>query len=371
MNRTHQTESSLEGMHTPALRQPMGERDHAPAAALLTSSLGATFGQLLRFGLVGCLNTAIDLLALNGLFWLFPTRSIGLLLIENSLAYSIGAVNSFLVNRWWTFHVPGRAGRREVGRFALTTLAGVACNNLLLWLMGTLLHPVLVSAVVWANASKLAAIGGTVLISYLGMRLWVFVRPDPALMKAAAKLHYTIPMTQRPADDLCRLASPGVLTTASLSVVLPIYNEAATIRETVEQVLRGVAALVGEFEVILVNDGSTDETGAILASLVADPRIRLITHQHNQGYGAALVDGFAAATKTLTFFTDADGQFDGGNRLSPGTPGFLATQAQRLGLERAGAPGAGRTGARHRLRFQAAAHQLSPALSAGNARSHD
>jgi len=92
-------------------------------------------------------------------------------------------------------------------------------------------------------------------------------------------------------------------------VVLPIYNEAAVIRETVEQVLQGVAPLVGDFEVILVNDGSTDETGAILASLAADPHVRVVTHPRNQGYGAALVDGFAAATKTLTLFTDSDGQF--------------------------------------------------------------
>ena len=92
-------------------------------------SIGSTFWQLLRFSLVGCLNTAVDLLALNALFWLFPTRNIGLLLMENSLAYSVGAVNSFLLNKYWTFRCAGRAGPREVERFALTTLAGVACNN--------------------------------------------------------------------------------------------------------------------------------------------------------------------------------------------------------------------------------------------------
>src|SRR5262249_45936825 len=97
-----------------------------------------------------------------------------------SLAYSLGAVNSFLLNTYWTFHFPGRARSREVGRFALTTLAGVVCNNVLLWLLGTLLHPVFVSPVIWANASKLVALGGTVLISYPGMRLWVFVRPVQA-----------------------------------------------------------------------------------------------------------------------------------------------------------------------------------------------
>lgn len=180
MNRDrHQHGRGFPRMHTPALRHPIGGREQEPSAAV-PLPIGATFRQLLRFGLVGCLNTLIDLLALNALFWLFPTRNVGLLLIENSLAYSLGAINSLLLNKYWTFRFPGHAKPREMGRFALTTLAGVACNNLLLWLMGTLLHPVFVSAVLWVNASKIIAIGGNVLISYLGMRLWVFVRPAPA-----------------------------------------------------------------------------------------------------------------------------------------------------------------------------------------------
>jgi putative flippase GtrA len=219
MNREqHQHGHSFPRMHSPAVRHLLGERKQEPLVAAL-SSIGSTFWQLLRFSLVGCLNTAVDLLALNALFWLFPTRNIGLLLMENSLAYSVGAVNSFLLNKYWTFRCAGRAGPREVERFALTTLAGVACNNLLLWLMGTLLHPVFVSAVLWANASKLVAIGGTVLISYLGMRLWVFVRPAPPPVKAAAKLHQTIPTTQSPADDQRCPPSPALLATVNPSVM--------------------------------------------------------------------------------------------------------------------------------------------------------
>jgi glycosyltransferase involved in cell wall biosynthesis len=64
-------------------------------------------------------------------------------------------------------------------------------------------------------------------------------------------------------------------------------------------------------EVLVVNDGSTDRTGAIVAALAAtSPRVRLVTHPINQGYGAALASGFAAATKDFTPFMDSDGQFD-------------------------------------------------------------
>ncbi|HLW02768.1 MAG TPA: GtrA family protein, partial [Ktedonobacterales bacterium] len=82
--------------------------ESAPAG----SRPSAVVWQVMRFGLVGVLNTCIDLLALNILFWLFPTRSVGLLLLENSLAYSFGAVNSFLFNKYWTFRCLGRVEGR-------------------------------------------------------------------------------------------------------------------------------------------------------------------------------------------------------------------------------------------------------------------
>jgi glycosyltransferase involved in cell wall biosynthesis len=100
-------------------------------------------------------------------------------------------------------------------------------------------------------------------------------------------------------------------TTHSLSVVLPAYNEEQVIASTVEQVTRELANLTRDFEVIVVNDGSTDGTGAALSALQKlDKHIRVLTHTRNQGYGATLADGFAAATKVLTFFMDSDGQFD-------------------------------------------------------------
>ena len=101
------------------------------------------------------------------------------------------------------------------------------------------------------------------------------------------------------------------ITKHSLSVILPAYNEAQVIANTVSTVHFVLDGWKVDFEIIVVNGGSTDQTGAILAALAArDPRIRFVTHPVNQGYGAALVSGFAAATKELIFFMDADGQFD-------------------------------------------------------------
>lgn len=116
----------------------------------------------------------------------------------------------------------------------------------------------------------------------------------------------TIENTTRQANSQKQI-SP---TLHSISVVLPVFNEEEVIATTVEDVLEVMETSSKDFEIILVNDGSTDRTGFILAALAeATPRIRVLTHEHNQGYGASLADGFAAATKELTFFMDSDGQF--------------------------------------------------------------
>lgn len=99
--------------------------------------------------------------------------------------------------------------------------------------------------------------------------------------------------------------------TQSLSIVLPAHNEEQVIATTVTYILETLSPWVGDFEIVVVNDGSKDRTGEILQALSQqDQRVRVITHPVNQGYGAALVSGFNAAGKDLTFFMDSDGQFD-------------------------------------------------------------
>ena len=145
-------------------------------------------GQFLRFGTVGALNTLLDVLILNGLLWLFPTTNTMLVLLFNSLAYALGAVNSFFFNKYWTFAQRQRATWGEVRRFAITTLLGIMCNDALIWLANTLLHPLIAQRALWVNGSKIMAIAGTVCISYIGMRLWVFVHKtsekDPQVVSA-------------------------------------------------------------------------------------------------------------------------------------------------------------------------------------------
>lgn len=97
----------------------------------------------------------------------------------------------------------------------------------------------------------------------------------------------------------------------SISAVLPAYNEALIIEQTVRAVVEVLERLADDYEVIVVNDGSRDATPHIVERLSAEnPAIRCVSHARNQGYGAALATGFAAATRELVFLTDGDKQFD-------------------------------------------------------------
>ena len=130
--------------------------------------------EVVRFAIVGVANTAIDLLVLNCLLILLPTQSAGLLVVYNSVAYGLGAFNSFLLNKYWTFQRNQTAAKGELLRFALVNVLGLFCNNGILWLATTIVQPLMGSGIVSVNISKVLAIIGTAIISFLGMRLWVF-----------------------------------------------------------------------------------------------------------------------------------------------------------------------------------------------------
>jgi len=110
----------------------------------------------------------------------------------------------------------------------------------------------------------------------------------------------------------------------SITVFFPCYNEAANIAPLVNKTLTILNKLTSDFEIVIVNDGSTDGTGKVIDTLAADiDSVKAAHHEKNLGYGAALQSGFKAATKELVFYTDGDGQFDVGEM-----PGLLGLMRQ-------------------------------------------
>jgi putative flippase GtrA len=271
-----------------------------PTAPLPTANNKPVLWQFVRFCSVGGLNTGLDLVVFNLFLVLCPTHNSLWLLGYNSIAYAVGASNSFLCNKYWTFRERTAITSTQLVRFALITGVGILCNDLGLCLATHILTLLALSGVVWTNAAKIGAIGGSFLVSYMGMRTEVFASPttdgrDCETDKYARILPGMVPMQGR---------------RRSLSVVLPAYNEAATIERTLSCALETLHAWQLDFELIVVDDGSTDQTAAFVQQVEwKDRRVRLLLHPTNRGYGEALKTGFAQTHKELVFFMDADGQF--------------------------------------------------------------
>ncbi|MDO8594546.1 MAG: glycosyltransferase family 2 protein [bacterium] len=110
----------------------------------------------------------------------------------------------------------------------------------------------------------------------------------------------------------------------SLSIFFPCYNDKGTIATMVWSAKAVAEKLTSEYEIIVIDDGSTDGARELLLGLQKElPDLRLVFHEKNHGYGGALRSGFKAASKDLVFYTDGDAQYDVGelpilwNKLTP------------------------------------------------------
>ncbi|OGD70745.1 hypothetical protein A3D09_03750 [Candidatus Collierbacteria bacterium RIFCSPHIGHO2_02_FULL_49_10] len=96
-----------------------------------------------------------------------------------------------------------------------------------------------------------------------------------------------------------------------LSVFLPCFNEGENLEKTVKNVIENANRVAQKWELLIVNDGSKDNTLAVARKLAAkDTHLRVIDHPINRGYGAALKSGFYGAKYSWIAFIDADGQFN-------------------------------------------------------------
>ena len=105
-----------------------------------------------------------------------------------------------------------------------------------------------------------------------------------------------------------RVQNPMV---SSVSAFFPCYNDALSIGKMVRDVRESLVEAVSDFEIIVVNDGSSDNSLQVLQELQKEvSELRIVNHEVNRGYGGALLSGIAASTKQWVFYTDGDAQYD-------------------------------------------------------------
>ena len=98
---------------------------------------------------------------------------------------------------------------------------------------------------------------------------------------------------------------------SSVSAFFPCYNDALSIGKMVRDVRESLVEAVSDFEIIVVNDGSSDNSLQVLQELQKEvSELRIVNHEVNRGYGGALLSGIAASTKQWVFYTDGDAQYD-------------------------------------------------------------
>jgi len=97
----------------------------------------------------------------------------------------------------------------------------------------------------------------------------------------------------------------------SVSLVIPMYNEELNIAHAIEAAVEALSKYADDYEIIIVDDASTDSSPRIVAGIAAENfRIRVIRHERNRKLGGSLKSGFAAATKEVVLYMDADVPFD-------------------------------------------------------------
>lgn len=258
---------------------------------------------VLRYAVVGLVCTAFQLLVFAGLHRLMPAE------VANAAAFIISTQLNFLLSyRWtWAARLAGAndtrriAVRRLVG-FNLAASAGLLINSGAFIALFRLLH-------LAANLSAPLAVTVSTCASYVLGSKFVFAAPKamPAkAMPSQAMPSQAIDLRDRPTER--RLAAPGT------AFFLPAHNEAQNLPLVVEEAIAYLRSRTEPFAVIIVDDGSTDDTAATAQALQeAFPGIvEVIRHEQNRGYGAALRSGFEAALRTglgWVAFCDSDRQF--------------------------------------------------------------
>ncbi len=242
------------------------------------------FRQIYRFAIVGLLNTVIDFAVFNLLIIVSGVRSGPGLILINITAVFLAIVNSYILNRTWTFKSSNPNYAAQLPRFLIASLTGMFINIATIGLFSLLLLPGTNPSYLALNGIKLLAALLSASWNFISYRYWVFKKHSPGV---------EFPPYQ-----------PGLI-----SIIIPAYNEALRLPERLKNLASTLPSSL-PVEIIVVDDGSSDNTAA-LTRLMSEtfPQISCISYARNQGKGKAVRTGMLAARGEFLVFSDADNTF--------------------------------------------------------------
>lgn len=245
--------------------------------------------QLIKFGLIGVLNTAVDFGVFNVLIFVTGIHAGWGAGLINMFAVTVAAINSYFLNRNWTFMASTRERHLQFIRFGVATAFGMLINSLTVVVVAEEFSTVLFSTYVILNGGKVLGAIFSATSNFLLYRTWVF-REDK--------------QTSHPVVSWM----PGMV-----SVIIPAYNELQRLPSRLRELATSLPYYFPA-EIVVVDDGSTDGTAEAVRKIAYEyPWVRCLGYAENQGKGAAVQKGMLAAYGEFLVFTDADNTFTVGH----------------------------------------------------------
>jgi len=164
-------------------------------AVLKENKFIAQFG---KFFIVGILNTALDFTILNILMWTTNTYEGSSIVYFNTISFSMAVINSYILNKYWTFEDSGNAqAPRQFMKFFAVSAIGWGLNTGIMYSVTTLINPIFgLSPALWANFAKAMATGAVLMWNFAGYKLIVFKKINfikPKLKTKKLKLQPKVP----------------------------------------------------------------------------------------------------------------------------------------------------------------------------------
>jgi dolichyl-phosphate beta-glucosyltransferase len=229
-----------------------------------------TLKKFIKYSIVGVSGTFIDVLVL----FIFVDFFNMPILVSTVLAFTIAASNNFIFNKRWTFKNNDRDTIHQYIKFLLVSIVGLILTIFLMSLLTFVIG-------LWYIASKLITSGCVLLWNFIGNKNWTF------------KESFCVPQNNNKYD---------------YSIIIPAYNEENRLEKTISEILGFIRTQNYKFEIIVIDDGSTDNTLKVVRGLSRGKKnFNILSVGKNRGKGHALRKGVAHSSGKYILITDADG----------------------------------------------------------------